>query len=148
VGAAWAGEFAIALVLMIVVLGMTNHAPLAAWTPLVVGALVATFIVVEAPLSGMSMNPARTLGSAAWAGGRAGAWGQLWIYFTAPPLAMLAAAGLFVAAGGHARCAKLDHRAPGPCHFRCEFARAPGATPAPAAGIQPTTTPSPGAGGP
>ena len=51
------------------------------------GALVATYIMVEAPLSGMSMNPARTLASAA----PAGVWDAVWIYFIAPPLGMLLA---------------------------------------------------------
>src|SRR5262249_49118850 len=50
-------------------------------TPLFAGALVATYISVEAPISGMSMNPARSLASAI----PAGAWGPLWIYFVAPP---------------------------------------------------------------
>jgi len=50
--------------------------------------LVATYIILESPLSGMSMNPARSFGSAV----AARLWTGLWIYFTAPPLGMLLAA--------------------------------------------------------
>ena len=50
--------------------------------------LLVIYEPVEAPLSGMSMNPARTFGSAL----PAGVWNSWWVYFTAPPLAMLAAA--------------------------------------------------------
>lgn len=54
------------------------------------GLLVALYITFEAPLSGMSMNPARTLGSAVVAD----LWTACWIYFVAPPLGMLLAAEL------------------------------------------------------
>ena len=49
------------------------------------GALVALYIIFEAPLSGMSMNPARTVASAL----PAHVWTDAWIYFLAPPLGML-----------------------------------------------------------
>ena len=57
----------------------------AACTGVCAGLLVASYITFEAPLSGMSMNPARTFGSALFARN----WTALWIYFTAPPLGML-----------------------------------------------------------
>ena len=38
-------------------------------------------ISIEAPISGMSMNPARSLGSALAAAN----WTAVWIYFSAPP---------------------------------------------------------------
>ena len=88
---AFIAEFVIAFVLMSVVLRVSNTPHIARYTGLFAGALVATYITLESPLSGMSMNPARTFGSAfvghIWVG--------LWIYFTAPVLAMqLAAADL------------------------------------------------------
>jgi aquaporin Z len=75
------------------------------------------YIIVEAPLSGMSMNPARTFGSALLARDFPG----LWIYFTAPPLGMLLAAELFTRRYGLERvlCAKLHHPAIGRCVFGC-----------------------------
>ncbi len=114
---AFVAEAAISFILMTVVLVSTNHRALARWTPLFCGALVATSIALEAPLSGMSMNPARSFASAlaAWE------WRALWIYFTAPPLGMLAAAELYTRARGAHRvlCAKLDHSTAHRCIFRC-----------------------------
>jgi hypothetical protein len=69
----------------------------------------------------MSMNPARTFGSALWAGKFRG----LWIYFTAPPLGMLLAAQVFTHRYGLQRvvCAKLHHPMKGPCIFGCDAER-------------------------
>lgn len=113
---AFAGELAISFLLMLTVLTVSNRARLARFTGLFAAALVASFITVEAPLSGMSMNPARTFGSGLFAHSP-----HLWIYFTAPPLGMLAAAELIVRLGRRerVRCAKLHHHQHGPCHFRC-----------------------------
>jgi aquaporin Z len=118
---AWIAEFVIAFALMLVVLTTANRPSLAPYTGVFAGVLVALYIAFESPLSGMSINPARTFASAASAGSFRG----LWIYFTSPPLAMLAAAGVFTLASGHARCAKLCHDHEGRCIFRCEY----GATP-------------------
>jgi aquaporin Z len=100
-------EFLIAFGMMSLILLLTNTPRLERYTGLFAGLLVATYITVEAPLSGMSMNPARTLGSAL----SAGVWSDLWIYFLAPPLGMLAAAELYLWRRGRqaVRCAKLHH---------------------------------------
>jgi aquaporin Z len=120
---AFVAELAISFVLMAVVLIASNSRPLARWTPLLCGALVAAYIAVEAPVSGMSMNPARSFASAlaAWQ------WNALWIYFTAPPLGMLAAAEAYVRLPGARRvlCAKLEHRTTRRCIFRCGYAGRP-----------------------
>ena len=114
---AFTGEFAISFLLMSVVLIASNSRRLARYTPLLCGVLVATYITLEAPLSGMSMNPARTFASAL----AAGEWTAVWIYFVAPPLAMLAAAEAYVRGGGLHRvlCAKLNHRTSRRCIFVC-----------------------------
>jgi aquaporin Z len=113
---AFIAEAAISFVLMLTVLAVSNHARLAPFTGLCAGLLVWTYITVEAPLSGMSMNPARTLGSALLARNYLG----LWIYFTAPPLGMLLAAELFTRSrGARVICAKLHHPHSGPCIFGC-----------------------------
>jgi len=112
---AFAGEVTISFVLMTTVLFASNRETLARYTPYLVGALYATFITFETPISGMSMNPARTFGSAL----RAGYWQALWIYFVAPTLGMLGAAEAFLwARGDVARyCAKLYHANNKRCTF-------------------------------
>jgi aquaporin Z len=120
VATAFAAELVISFVLMTVVLVASNAPRLAPYTPFLCGALVATYIAVEAPLSGMSMNPARSFASALVAG----RWTALWVYFTAPPLGMLAASEAYVRWPGTRRvlCAKLDHGGAARCIFRCDVA--------------------------
>jgi len=93
--AAFAGEFAITFVLMLAILLCLSSKRLEHWTGAVAAVLVGVYIAFESPLSGMSMNPARTFGSAL----TAGRWEGIWIYFTAPPLAALAAAQVFTRFG-------------------------------------------------
>ena len=115
--AAFIAETSISFLLMFTILSTSNHARTSRFTGIVAACLVATFITFEAPLSGMSMNPARTLGpdvvGAVWPG--------LWIYFLAPPLGMLAGAEVYlrVRGGQSIRCAKLHHD-DGPCIFGCK----------------------------
>jgi len=118
-GVAFAAELLMTFVLMTVVLLVSNRPGLNRFTGLCAAALVASYIVVEAPLSGMSLNPARTVGSAV----HAELWTGLWVYLTAPLLGMLAAAQLYVATRGrHAvRCAKLHHENSERCIFRCGY---------------------------
>ena len=117
-GAAFAAEAAISFVLMLVVLSASNQTRVAPFTGAIAAVLVAMFITIEAPLSGMSMNPARSLGPDVVGD----TWRGLWIYFTAPPLGMLLAAETFVRVRGRlaVRCAKLHHDQ-GPCIFNCSY---------------------------
>jgi aquaporin Z len=113
--AAFVAELIISFILMTTILFVSNRETLAPYTPYFVGALYAIYITFETPLSGMSMNPARTFGSAF----HAGYWHGLWIYFTAPMLGMLAAAEVFLRARGGAGpyCAKLHHANDKRCIF-------------------------------
>ena len=120
-GLAFLAELLISFGLMSTVLIASNGDRLARFTGLFAGILVATYITVEAPLSGMSMNPARTFGSAL----PGQVWTALWIYFTAPPLGMLLAAEAYRRVkGAHAiLCAKLHHQNDKRCIFRCGYAK-------------------------
>ena len=121
-GIACVAEVLISFVLMSVVLRVSNHRTLHRFTGLCAGLLVATYITLEAPLSGMSMNPARTFGSAL----SAQVWTALWIYFLAPPFGMLLAAELYVRWHGAHRvlCAKLHHHNTRRCIFHCGYSGA------------------------
>lgn len=110
---AFLAEGVISFALMAAILFLTTSPRLTRYTGLAVGGLVTLFIIVEAPLSGTSMNPARTLASAV----PGMSWQHLWIYLLAPTLGMLAAAQLDIHIRGSRAlgCAKLLH----PCGIRC-----------------------------
>lgn len=114
-------EFIISFCLMLVVLITTNNQKLERFTGLCAGILLATYITVEAPFSGMSLNPARTIASAIPAQN----WTAIWIYFTAPLSAMLLAAEVYVwwekGANNAVICAKLHHHNDKRCIFRCGY---------------------------
>ena len=116
--AAFVAEVAMTFLLMLMVLFVSNSASIARYTGLVVGLLVAVYITLEAPVSGMSMNPARTFASAL----AGNTWTALWVYFTAPLLGMLAAAQVYLALRGRGavRCAKMHHGSDKRCIF-CGF---------------------------
>ena len=92
VGAAFVAEVIISFLMMTMILFTSNNARLSRLTPFIAGTLIAFYIAVESPVSGMSMNPARTFASAVVAG----EWSGWWIYFAAPTIAMLAAAEFFI----------------------------------------------------
>lgn len=114
---AWITEFCMAFVMMTTVLTVSNSPRLARFTPFFAASLVWSFIILFAPVSGMSMNPARSFGPDT----ATGVWGEYWIYATAPVLAMMAAAQVYVTVKGAGRvyCAKLDHFNAQPCIFKC-----------------------------
>jgi aquaporin Z len=113
---AFGGEASISFILLVLVLFVSNQPKLARFTGIFAGACVALFIIFESPLSGMSMNPARTFGSAVFPQ----YWNSLWIYFTAPLLAMLLATEIYPLLKGHVFCAKYHHHSQYRCIF-CDF---------------------------
>lgn len=129
-GVAFVAEFIISFLMMSVILSASNTERLTRFTGMFAGALVVVYITIEAPLSGMSMNPARSFGSAFGAQ----VWTALWIYFCAPPLGMLAAGELHLRLGGNHQvaCAKLHHQN----NKRCIFCGALGQTRATVTPIQ------------
>ncbi len=122
--AAFIAELVMAFVLMTAVLFTSNHRTLSRYTGYSAGLLVATYITLATPISGMSINPARTTASAI----PAHFYQAIWIYFTAPPLGMLAAAELYLLSKGHNKvfCAKLHHHNDKRCIFNCRFAEMQG----------------------
>jgi aquaporin Z len=108
-------EIFISFLLMSVVLAASSRATLAPLTGVFCGLLVFLFITFEAPVSGMSMNPARTLASAV----PSGDFMALWIYLVAPPAGMLLAVEARRAAGAAtaAFCARLSPHGTARCPF-------------------------------
>jgi aquaporin Z len=112
---AFVAELAISFILMGAILFASNHEVLARYTHHFAAILAALYIAFESPLSGMSTNPARTFGPALYVR----YWHTLWIYFIAPPLGMLAAAEVVLAARERQDlyCAKLHHHNDKRCIF-------------------------------
>ena len=104
---------------MTLVLLLSNRVHLATYVSYVVGGLIVFCVFVFAPVSGFSINPARTTGSAFFAG----VWTAGWLYFVAPLLGMFAAAEVYVRINGRDRvlCAKLHPDSAFRCPFVCHF---------------------------
>jgi aquaporin Z len=110
---AWLTEAGMSFGIMTMVLTALASERLMRFIGIFAGLFVATYITLLAPLSGMSINPARTLASAL--PGRL--WDYLWIYFTAPVAGMLLAVEVrrLLRHGRERFCAKLNHDAA----YRC-----------------------------
>lgn len=89
-GVAFAAEMLLSFLLLLAVLWCSNSR-FAAFTGWLAGAMLVGFIFWEAPYSGMSINPARTVASAL----PAQVWAAWWIYVSAPVGGMLLAAGVY-----------------------------------------------------
>jgi len=120
IATAFLAETTIACGMMLMVLFMTNAPRLARFTGLFGGTLVFLYITFEAPLSGMSINPARTVASAL----PSGVWTAGWIYFVAPVGGMFLAVEIYRAMkkGAQVACAKWNHDP----RQRCIFCGHPG----------------------
>lgn len=112
--AALVAEFLMAFGLMLGVLVISNHPRWFPLTGLFAGLLVALYITFVSPLSGMSINPARSFASAL----PAQVWTAFWIYYLGPPLAMLSAVEVYLRhtrANPRQLCGKLCPNTDTPC---------------------------------
>ncbi len=113
---AFVAETLITFLLIFVVLYCVAHARFARYTPFLAGALVALLVFVEAPISGTSLNPARSLAPALLNPN----FDRQWIYILAPILGAVLAVklfGYFFESAKQAGCAKLFHTE----RYRCIF---------------------------
>jgi aquaporin Z len=113
---AFLAELTMSALLMLTILGSASRPRLAPYTGVFAGILIFVFISLEAPLSGMSINPARSLASAI----AAHHWTSFWIYILAPLLGMQLAAVFFSRAHVVVPCAKLCHSSTQRC-IHCGF---------------------------
>jgi aquaporin Z len=113
---AFAAEVGITFLLVLLILVFVDSARIAPFTGVAAGALVALLVAVEAPVSGTSLNPARSFAPALVTA----IFRNLWIYLVAPPLGAAIAAGIFRSRllAHHAPfCAKLYHSKKHRCIF-------------------------------
>lgn len=115
--AAFWTETLIAFLMILMVLFTTNHAKLSRYTGYMAGFFVMIYVIITAPISGFSMNPARTLASAI----PANTYTALWIYLTAPFVGMFSGAFLYRLLGAKVVCAKYFHSRSFSCIFNCDY---------------------------
>ena len=109
-------EVLIAFALMFLILTCLNRPRLAPRTGILAGLLVATLVTIEAPLTGTSLNPARSFAPALLMQHLDG----VWIYIVAPTIGAVAAAMAWRGRLGARQsliCAKLYHAGASPCQF-------------------------------
>jgi aquaporin Z len=84
-------EIGLTFLLVIAIFLFVSSHRLMRWTPLMTWLLVAVMVWVAAPITGTSLNPARSFGPSlvSWF------WQDQWIYYLAPPLGAILAVGFF-----------------------------------------------------
>jgi aquaporin Z len=90
---AFVAEFVGTFLFLVVILGATSEKGATPAAGLAIGLTLVIIHLVLIKFTGSSVNPARSLGSAVFAGGTAIS--DLWLYFVAPPLGALLAGLLF-----------------------------------------------------
>jgi aquaporin Z len=86
-------EFVATLIFVIVILGATQKAAPAGFAGLGIGLTLVVIHIFGIHITGVSVNPARSLGPAIFAGGAA--LSQLWLFLVVPSIGGLAAGLLF-----------------------------------------------------
>ena len=84
-------EFVLTFFLVLVIFGAAVDPRGAKLGPLAIGGVVCLLILMGGPLTGASMNPARTLGPAL----ASGTWENHWVYWVGPLLGAVAAAMVY-----------------------------------------------------
>ena len=121
-GWTWAGALAAEIIctflLVFLIFVCVNKPSVAARTGLIAGSLVVAMVTIEAPISGMSVNPARSLAPATFVP----IFRDQWLYIVGPIAGALLAALVYRRRLGESTvCAKLYHTEKYPCPFQCGY---------------------------
>ncbi len=93
IGSAAAFEFVATLLFIIVILGSTQKDAPTQFAGLAIGLTLAVILIFGINITGVSVNPARSLGPALFVGGKAIS--QLWLFLVIPSIAGILAGVLF-----------------------------------------------------
>jgi aquaporin Z len=93
-GGAFAAEVILTALFVLVVLSATSHVASAGFAGLAIGMGLTVVHLIGIPLTGTSVNPARSLGPALIVGGDA--LSQVWLFIVAPLLGGILAAGIWM----------------------------------------------------
>jgi aquaporin Z len=89
-GGAFVAEVLLTFLFVLVVLAATSHVASAGFAGLAIGLALTVVHLIGIPLTGTSVNPARSLGPAIIVGGDA--WSQVWLFILAPLVGGIVAA--------------------------------------------------------
>jgi len=89
-GSAFLTEAVFTFLFLFVIFGVTSRWGNSTMAGLAIGLTLVLIHLVAIPITGTSVNPARSFGPALFAGGKA--WGQLWLFIVAPVVGAIAAA--------------------------------------------------------
>lgn len=117
--AAFQVEIIIAFLMMTMVLVTSNHSGLSRYTGVIAGIFVMSFVIISGPISGFSMNPARTIASAI----PSHMFDSFWIYMAAPFIGMMTATGTYGFFKGRVICCKMHHSPGYTCIFHCGYCK-------------------------
>jgi aquaporin Z len=115
--AAFIVEIIIAFGMMMMILITSNNSMTAKYTGVVAGFFVMAYVILSGPISGFSINPARSIASAI----PSGHFNSFWIYVTAPFIGMFSAAACYQYFKGVVHCAKMHHSKLYKCIFNCSY---------------------------
>ena len=99
-------EVVLTFLLVFVVLLVTRRAAAEGFAGLAIGLVLTVIHLVGIPLTGTSVNPARSIGPAVFEGGAA--LGQLWLFVVAPLVGAALAAGVATVLAGRTSAAVID----------------------------------------
>jgi len=93
IGGAFVTEIVLTFIFVLTILGVTSHEKTANVAGIVIGLTLVFVHIVGIPLTGTSVNPARSLGPAIFAGGTALT--DVWVFILAPLVGAVAAAVVY-----------------------------------------------------
>jgi aquaporin Z len=98
-GAALVTEVVMTFMFLLIILGATDGRAPHGFAPIAIGLGLTLIHLVAIPVTGTSVNPARSTGPALFAGGVP--LSQLWLFWVAPVIGALLAGGVYRWLGGH-----------------------------------------------
>jgi aquaporin Z len=99
------GEAIISFIMMFITLITSNNKKIEHLTVYIIGLLIISFVTIESPYSGFSMNPARTIASAL----PSHIWTAWPVYMIVPPLGMLIAAIAYTLSFNRGEFSSMKH---------------------------------------
>jgi len=103
-GAGFVAEIVLTFMFLMIILGATDQRAPQGFAPIAIGLGLTLIHLIGIPVTGVSVNPARSTGPAIWVGGWALA--QLWLFWVAPIIGAILAGIVYPAVSGGTAAAK------------------------------------------